>query len=96
MTESKGDRVGGHLWETPDASVSTRVAIGDTLCGDGERNGLDGACPRGSGCVQWFVCVRGSVKTTIWWLGETSGVTLEFKVCFGLIYNRIKLAVEST
>lgn len=40
------DGVGVHLWATPDASVSTCVATGKTLCCDGERNGLDNAWPQ--------------------------------------------------
>ena len=39
------DGVGVHLWATPDASVSTRVATGNTVCYDGERNGLDNVWP---------------------------------------------------
>lgn len=35
--------MGGHLRATPDASVSTRMATGNTVCSDGERTGLDDA-----------------------------------------------------
>lgn len=51
------DGVGVHLWATPDASVSTCVATGKTLCCDGERNGLDNAWPRAVAPDGVCVCV---------------------------------------